>query len=377
MGGPGPRTSASTSRPSRVAAIDLLRGGVIALMALDHTRDFFQPQGAGPEDLATTSVGFFLMRWISHFCAPTFIFLAGVAVALYSQRRPRSEALRFLLTRGLWLMVLEGTWVSFSWYFHFEFTHLGVLWAIGGAMVLLAAVSWLPARAVGVLGITVTLLLHLFPVPADLPVLGPLCQPQGVELFGHTFAMSYAMVPWFGVMACGYGFADWLAQPDKRRHLLWIGGVMVLAFLALRALNGYGDPAPWAPHGRGMWATTAAFFNPSKYPPSLMFQLMTLGITLAFVPLLTRWRGRTNDALLVFGQVPMFFYLLHLPLIHAVGILHARLRFGENHIPADEPLSLLLIVGAWLALLAVLWPACHAWRALKRSRREWWWLSYL
>jgi uncharacterized membrane protein len=360
-----------------VTAIDLLRGGVIAFMALDHTRDFFQPLGASPEDLSTTSAAFFLTRWISHFCAPTFVFLAGVAVALYSQRRPRSEALRFLITRGLWLMVLEGTWVSFSWYFDFEFTHLGVLWAIGGAMVLLGAVAWLPRRAVGVIGLALTLLLHLFPVSGGLPLLGPLCQPSGVELFGHKFHLSYAVVPWFGVMACGFGFADWLAEPTKRRHLLWIGGVAVLAFVALRALNGYGDPAPWSPHERGSWATAAAFFNPSKYPPSLMFQLMTLGLALPLVPLLARWKGPSSQALLVFGQVPMFFYLLHLPLIHALGILHAYLRYGDTHIPADEPLSLLLIYGAWLALLAMLWPACFAWRALKRSRRDWWWLSYL
>lgn len=360
-----------------MTAIDLLRGGVIALMALDHTRDFFQPLGAAPEDLSTTSAAFFLTRWISHFCAPSFVFLAGVAVALYSQRRPRSEALRFLVTRGLWLMVLEGTWVSFSWYFHFEYTHLGVLWAIGGAMVLLGAVSWLPSRAVGVLGVALTLLLHLFPVSGAVPVLGPLCQPSGVQLLGHSFHVSYAVIPWFGVMACGFGFADWLAEPAKRRHLLWIGGVAVLAFAALRALNGFGDPAPWSPHERGAWATVAAFANPSKYPPSLMFQLMTLGLALPLVPLLARWRGPSSKALLVFGQVPMFFYLLHLPLIHALGILHAQLRYGESHIPAEEPLSLALIYLAWLALLALLWPACFAWRALKRSKREWWWLSYL
>ncbi len=360
-----------------MAAIDLLRGGVIALMALDHTRDFFQPLGAAPENLDTTTAGFFVMRWVSHFCAPSFVFLAGVAVALYSARRPRTEAVRFLVTRGLWLMVLEGTWVSFSWYFDFDFTHLGVLWAIGGAMVLLGAVSWMPRRAVGVLGLGLTLLLHVFPVSADLPVIGLLCQPKTIELFGHTFHVSYSIVAWFGVMACGFGFADWLAEPAKRRHLLWIGAVLVVAFAGLRALNGFGDPTAWAIQERGDWATFAAFISPSKYPPSLMFQLLTLGLALPLIPLLARWRGRSSEALLVFGQVPMFFYLLHLPAIHAAGVVHARLRYGENHIPRDEPLSLLLIYAAWIALLAALWPLCWAWRRLKRSKREWWWLSYL
>ncbi len=362
---------------SRIEAIDLIRGLVIALMALDHTRDFFQPAGSVPENFDDTTVAFFLTRWFTHFCAPTFVFLAGVSVALYGRWRPRREAVRFLVTRGLWLMLLEGTWVSFSWYFHFEWTHLGVLWAIGGAMVLLGTVIWLPARAVGVLGLGLTLLLHLIPVPADLPVLGVLCQPQGIEVRGHMFYQSYVIMPWFAVMACGYGFADWLAEPAKRRHLLWIGPSMVALFVWLRWLNSFGDPAVWHRHVGPAWTTVAHFANPSKYPPSLMFQLLTLGGALTLLPLLARWQGASNQVLRVFGQVPMFFYLLHLPLIHLAGLIHARLRYGESGIPAEEPLSVALIWIAWLALLAVLWPVCRAWGAHKRAHRERWWLSYL
>jgi uncharacterized membrane protein len=363
--------------PGRIASIDLLRGLIVAAMALDHTRDFFQPVGSGPEAFDTTSVAFFITRWVSHFCAPGFIFLAGVAVALYVQRRPDRPAMRFCLTRGLWLMLLEATWVSFSWYFHFEYTHLGVLWAIGGSMVLLAAVLWLPVRAVGVLGLTVTVLLAALPVPKDLPVLGVLCQPNTIELFGHKFFQSYAIVPWFGVMAAGYGFADLLVAERSRRWLPVVGGAMLLAFGGLRALNGFGDPAQWAVQERGDWATVAHFLNPSKYPPSLMFQLLFLGIAVAALPLLARLKGPIADVILAWGQVPMFFYLVHLPLIHVAGVIHAYLRYGDTHIPATVDLSLPLIYLAWMVLLAALWPACVAWRRFKRAKRQWWWLSYL
>ena len=362
---------------SRIAAIDLLRGGVIALMALDHTRGFFQTAGASPEDYANTSLAFFVMRWVTHICAPVFIFLAGVSVALYRQWRPPRDAVTFLVTRGVWLMVLEGTWVSFSWYFHLDFTHLGVLWAIGGSMVLLAAVVWLPARVVGALGLGLTLALAAVTVPQDLPVLGFLCRPQGFELWGHRFHQSYAILPWFGVMACGYGIADVLAEPSRRKHLAWIGPVLIGLFLLLRGNNGFGDPAPWTEQAGEAWRTALHFANPSKYPPSLTFQLMTLGPALAAVPLLALWSGRSNELLRVFGRVPMLFYLLHLPLIHLAGLVHAHLRFGEYPIPSSVPLSLPLILGAWLALLLVLWPICRAWSALKRRRPEWRWLSYL
>ncbi|MDP7113251.1 MAG: heparan-alpha-glucosaminide N-acetyltransferase domain-containing protein [Myxococcota bacterium] len=362
---------------SRIQAIDLLRGGVIALMALDHTRDFFQPAGASPESFDQTTVAFFLTRWLTHFCAPTFVFLAGVSVALYSRWRPQREALRFLVTRGLWLMLLEATWVTFSWFFNFDFVHLGVLWAIGGSMVLLGAVVWMPPRAVAVLGLGLTLVLHVVPVPADLPLFGVLCQPQGIEICGYMFHQSYAIVPWFGVIACGFGFSAWLAEPDKRRHLLWIGPTMIALFIWLRWRNSFGDPGVWHSHAGPAWHTVAHFANPSKYPPSLMFQLMTLGGALTLLPVVARWQGRSSRLLAVFGQVPMFFYLIHLPLIHLAGLVHAKLRYGAPTIPKEEPLSLALIWGAWLGLLLVLWPACRAWGGLKHRHRDRWWLSYL
>ncbi len=361
----------------RIQAIDLLRGLVIVLMALDHTRGFFSPAGVGPENYDETTLPFFLTRWFTHLCAPTFVFLAGVSVALYRRWRPDREALRFLVTRGLWLMLLEATWVSFSWTFDFSYTHLGILWAIGGSMVLLGAVIWLPARAVGLLGLGLTLVLHATPIPADQGMLGFLCQPNSLEILGHKFHQSYAIVPWFGVIAVGYGFADWISEPRKARHLLWFGPAMVLLFVQLRSMNSFGDPAVWHAHEGPAWVTAAHFFNPSKYPPSLMFQLLFLGISLTTLPLLARWQGPSNRLLRVFGQVPMFFYLLHLPLIHAIGAAHARLRFDASRIPAEEPLSMALIWGAWIGLILLMWPVCVFWGRFKKRHRDGWWVAYL
>lgn len=365
------------STSGRVAALDLLRGGVMVLMALDHTRDFFQPLGTNPEDLATTTLPLFATRWVTHFCAPVFVFLAGVSVALYRQRDGAAAATRFLLTRGLWLMLLEATWVTFSWFFDFDLVHLGVLWAIGGSMVLLAALAWLPRRSVLGLGLTLTLLLAAFPVDRDTWLLGLLCQPRGFELLGQAFHQSYAIVPWFGVIAVGYGVADLLTSARAGRWLPVAGLGAIAAFTVLRGFNAFGDPAPWSIQARGPLVSAMAFLSPSKYPPSLLFQLMTLGPVLIALPLLGRWRGPTAVPLLVFGRVPLFFYLVHLPLAHLGGMLYALARHGEPRIPAEAPLSLPLIYGAWGLLLVVLFPACWAWGRLKRARRGWWWLRYL
>ncbi len=361
----------------RIALIDRLRGLVILLMALDHTRDFFQPAGASPEDLATTTLPFFITRWTSHLCATGFVFLAGSSAALFRPRWSRLEGVRFLVTRGLWLMVLEGTWVTFSWYFNFDFIHLGVLWAIGGSMVLLGAVFVLPPRVVLGLGITLTVALNLWPVPKEMPVLGLLCQPNGFELLGKKFWVSYAIVPWFGVMACGYGLSDLFTVKRWRRWIPLAGLFLLALFILLRALDGFGDPGDWEPQARGLWATACQFANPSKYPPSLVFQAMTLGTLFLIAPLFSRGQGRPMEVLETFGRVPLFFYLLHLPLAHLLGLIHAHIAHGQYPIPAGSPVSLPLIYGAWVTVLCLLWPLCRYWQRLKRSHRDWWWLSYL
>jgi len=362
----------------RIAAIDRLRGLVIVLMALDHCRDFFQPAGIGPENLDTTFGLFFFTRWVTHFCAPVFVLLAGAGARLYSDKvDDPGETARWLLTRGLWLMFLEVTWITGAWFFGWPAIHLGVVWGIGGAMLLLAGCVTLPGRVVGIVGATLTVLLAAVAVPGDW-ALGFLFQPGYFPdvVFGRGISNVYVVIPWFAVMAMGWGLAPLLADPERRGRLLGWGAAAFLGFVVLRALNGFGDPRPWAPHPRGAWVTMFDFLNASKYPPSLDYLLMTLGPALAFLPTLSRWRGIVGTALQTFGQVPLFFYLLHLPGYHLAGVLHAQVRFEESTIPGSEPLSLGLIWGVWIVGLLALYPLCVWWRGVKR-RRPYWWVAYL
>lgn len=361
----------------RVSVIDLLRGLVILLMAIDHTRDFFQPQGLSPTDLDTTTLPFFLTRWVTHFCAPLFVFLAGAGAGLSQHKTGDVKATtRFLISRGLWLMLLECTWVTFSWYFALGSLHLGVLWGIGGAMVLLGCVVRLPPLMVGLGGLGLTLLLGLWSGP-DTGVLGFLLLPGGYTLGSWSVSSVYVIVPWFAVMACGYGLAESLAAPDRHKQVGALGLLLVSAFVVLRCLNGYGDPVPWASHVRGPLISTLSFFSPSKYPPSIDFQLMTIGPALLAVPFLAHWRGALSEVVQRFGRVALLFYLLHLPLVHGLGILHAQLRWGTSHIPATEPLSLPLVYGAWLLLIALLWWPCRRYDEAKRGPNRQPWMKWV
>ncbi len=341
----------------RIASIDRLRGLVLVFMALDHCRDFVAPQGSNPEDLETTTAAFFALRWVTHFCAPVFIFLAGSAARFAAEKRqdPRWVQ-RWLFSRGIWLLFLEVTWVNVSWFFALEQIHLGVLWAIGGSMVLLAASLALAVFPVAQ-GSLWTALFH--------PSWHELTSPDGLVLMN-----VYVVVPWFLVLAVGWAAAPLLRDTPLRTAA--VGGFLLLIFFVVRALNGLGDPRPWSEHERGAWVTAIDFLNPSKYPPSLDFLLMTLGPALALLPLLARLRGSAAQALETLGRVPLFFYLLHIPLYHAVGILQAQLRFGASKVPAGEPVELLWILGLWLAVLAALWPACTRWREIKATRTEFW-----
>lgn len=361
------------SKPKgRVVAIDRLRGLVIALMALDHARGFFAA-GPGPEALDTTTAPYFLTRWVTHFCAPVFVLLAGTGARLHADKANDDGATaRWLLTRGLWLMFLEVTWITASWFFAWQTIHLGVVWAIGGAMVLLSGCVGWPGKAMAIVGIVITLLLAAVAVPGDW-MFGWLFQPGGLNWFGKPVSNVYVIVPWFAVMAIGWGIAPALADRSRDRHLVLVGVGLTLAFAALRWLNGCGDPRPWGEHERGAMVTAFAFLSPSKYPPSLLFLLMTLGPALLAIPVLRRARGRLGAVLETFGKVPLFFYLLHIPMYHAGAILYARVVHdsGEN-----ASLSLPVIWGAWLAGLLVLLPLCSWWNGVKR-RRRFWWVAYL
>ncbi len=388
--------SASPPRADRVAAVDLLRGTVIVLMVLDHVRWFLSSARFDPTDATQTTAALFFTRWVTHFCAPVFMLLAGTGAYLSLGRGQQVRGLsRFLLTRGLWLVLLELTVARFGWTFNLDYRYSSalVLWALGWCMVALSGLVRLPRTAVAVIAIVMiaghNLLDSLTPGSwgrwAWLWTI--LHAPGTIELGPARFEVLYPLVPWIGVMAAGFVAGPvFAADPhDRDRLLLRIGLGMTVAFLLLRGANGYGDPAPWTRQATPV-RTALSFLATTKYPPSLLFLLMTLGPALATVPLFARWRGRLAQVIRTLGRVPLFFWLLHVPLIHAVALALSLARYGtvlpwlvENP-PAEPPpgygYGLVVVYAVSAGVLVVLYPACRWFADLKRRRRDAW-LGYL
>ena len=393
------RIESSSRHATRLDAVDLLRGLVMVIMALDHARDFFH-SGAltlNPTDLSQTTPALFFTRWITHFCAPVFVFLAGTGAFLSLARgRTKKDLSWFLLTRGLWLVVLEWTLVRFAVTFDLNYRGGGfvqVIWATGWSMVVLAALVHLPLRAVAAFGVAMILghnLLDRFHA-ADfgawrwlwmiLHEQGPVGAPPGFVLF-----VIYPLVPWLGVMAAGYAFGALLRLEEGRRRkiLLRLGVALALAFVVLRATNLYGDPRPWAPQPRGALYTFLSFLNCEKYPPSLLFLLMTLGPAIALLPALERLSGAAARFFTVYGRVPLFYYLLHFYLLHVLAIAFAIARYGRSVstvfaggvLPVGYGYSLRVVYPVWLAAVLLLYFPCRYWARLKQRNRSAW-LSYL
>jgi uncharacterized membrane protein len=381
----------------RLDSVDLLRGLVIVIMALDHARDFFTAVRFEATDLTQTTAALFLTRWITHFCAPVFVFLAGTSAFLYQARgRSRGEVSRFLLTRGLWLVLLEWTLVRWAWMFNFNYTtevlFVQVIWVIGVSMIVLAGLIHLPLGAVAAIGIGMIAGHNLLDgvSPESLGRWAPLWillhAQAPIPLRGdQVLFVIYPLVPWIGVMAAGYAFGSLLLWPadERRRLLLRLGCGLTLGFLVLRAANVYGDPAPWSPQASA-GRTVLSFLNTTKYPPSLLFLLMTLGPAIALLPLRERLRGPLARAVRVYGRVPLFFYVLHLALIHALAIGVAalagfdprRFRHVWMFLPPDWGYGLPVVYLVWAAVVLALYPACRWFAGVKARRREAW-LSYL
>ncbi len=381
----------------RLDSIDLLRGLVMVIMAIDHVRDYFTNVRFDPLDLSQTTVPLALTRLITHFCAPVFVFLAGTGAYLSLTRGKSRRALsRFLLTRGLWLVFLELTFVRLAWEFNFSYSQafVQVIWAIGFSMIALAALVHLPSRVVGGFGIAMILThnlldgvdpaaLGVFGWPWQvLHVFGPIVYARGDALF-----IAYPLVPWIGVMAAGFGFGEvFTLDRTRRRNVLYaIGGGLIALFAFLRGLNLYGDPTPWSVQAReGM--TLISFLNCLKYPPSLLYLLMTLGPAILLLPLLEKWKGKIADFFLVFGRVPMFYYVLHLYLIHVLALSTAALMgfnigflFSAPFLapyPAAWGFGLPGVYAFWALTVVALYPLCR-WFAGLKSRRKDPWLSYL
>jgi uncharacterized membrane protein len=383
-----PSAISASVRP-RLESVDLLRGLVMVIMALDHTRIFFSNVTHHPLDLDQTTVALFFTRWITHFCAPVFVFLAGTGACLAGQRgRDKGELSWFLLSRGLWLVFLEVTYVKcFGWEFAIQYNSVGwgVLWAIGWSMVALSALVFTPVWFITAFGLAMIGLHNAFDgvTPDQLERFGPLWRilhAGGGYSRGIQFGAGYPLIPWIGVLATGYGFGkifEW--EPEKRRRwLLRWGCVAIVLFLFARGTNAYGDPLPWTLRRDGsvLW-TLLGWLHCEKYPPSLCYLLMTLGPAMIFLAMLDKGTPGWMRPLLVFGRVPLFYYLLHLPLIHALSLAVKAMFFtGSAPTGTRFGFDLPYVYLAWAVTIAILYLPCRWFAALKQRRRDEW-LSYL
>jgi uncharacterized membrane protein len=389
------------SKSPRNDAVDLLRGLVMVLMVLDHTRDFFGDANLVPTDLSTATPALFLTRWVTHFCAPVFAFLAGVGAYLAGARgRSRNSLAAFLATRGLWLIVLELTVVKFGLFFNPapKSWFLLVFWSIGGSFVILSGLVFLPSRVVGALGVLVIATHNLADSFSFSPGATGSLQSLAVLLFrpgllplpgGVTVTVGYPLLPWLGVVAAGFGFGEVVRlEPARRRLVMLITGLgLTVAFVALRAWGVYGEPNPWASQ-RTPLLTTLSFLNCTKYPPSLLFLLMTLGPAIVALAVFDRVgsRGFVGQTLVTLGRVPLFFYLLQWYVIHTLAVLSAIARglpiawlFSDvfpTAPPPEWPFSLPAVYAAWATVLILLYGPCRWFAGLKQRHRDGW-LSYL
>jgi len=395
----------------RLTAVDALRGLVMVLMALDHTRDFFQDQRINPLDLATTTVPLFFTRWVTHLCAPVFVFLAGASAYLagaLGKWPDRVTQARFLAVRGLFLIVLELTLVRIVMRFEWGYRDmlLLVIWAIGWSFLILAVLVACHVKAlwVGCIGAAVVLghnLLDLTPLgTAASPLVWAwlrtlLLRPGALVVApGVTWSSGYPILPWFGVMALGYGFGGVLLREKRSRLRITFGlGITAcLAFVALRAGGTYGDPVPWKIQDTPL-ETFLAFLDCRKYPPSLLFVLMMLGPGLLILGSFEAMEsgiksstgpGPVRRVLISFGRVPLFFFLLHFALVHAMAIaVNAFLGnpipwnpFGDPPLPPGCGYGLAVVYAMWLAVLVILYWPCRWFAELRRRRRDLTWLSY-
>lgn len=384
------------AKSQRVISVDLVRGLVIVIMALDHVRDMTSaPQGYAL-NFDNAPWPLFFTRWITHFCAPTFVLLAGVGAFLYGARgRTKADVSWFLLSRGFWLVCVEIFFVSPAWNLNFFGPHfllwLQVIWIIGLSMMILGLLVWLPRPVIAIIALVLILGHNLLdgiePTPEAASTLWHVLHIQGsvpaVKLV-HTFIL-YPLIPWPAVMAAGYLIGPVFMAESRWRvqRLVATGLVLTLAFFILRGFHLYGEPNNWTVHST-ISATLVDFFNVTKYPPSLQYLLMTIGPILVLLGLVEHARGPIADALLDFGRVPFFFYVLHLYVIHlcavAVGLF---LGFPARdmmvifyYYPKNFGISLPAVYALWVVIVIALYPVCHWFAGVKRRRRDWW-LSYI
>jgi uncharacterized membrane protein len=389
------KTSVARVGTVRVESIDILRGIVMILMALDHTRDFLGIAGVSPTNLAQTTAPLFFTRWITHFCAPVFFFLTGTGAYLSLGRKSKSQLSRFLFTRGLWLIFLELTvfrCLGFQFNFDYHMTLLNVLWALGWAMIVLSVLVHIPLSLTTALGVAMIAGHNLLDsIQSSNPVWSILHSPNFIfKSSQHSVFVVYPLIPWVGVTAIGYSLGQVYGWTWRRRRtfLLRAGLEITIAFLVLRIINAYGDPFRWTVQ-KSMFFTALSFLNTCKYPPSLLFLLMTLGPALIVLWAIDQRTPEVLRPVLIFGKVPMFYFLLHIPIIHLIAVAVCYARYGHVHWMFESPsltqfpitsppgwgFSLPIVYLIWVCVVLALYPLCHWFAGVKQRRRDAW-LSY-
>lgn len=389
----------TTIAKTRIESIDLLKGVVMVIMALDHVRDYFHYSAFmfNPADPTQSTLPIFFTRWITHFCAPAFSFLAGLSAFIVGKRKSKNELSVFLIKRGIWLIFIELTIVCFGWYFDLQFRTLGllVIWSLGISMIILAALIYLPRNYI----LLISLLLICFHNLLDnvhFPgnVLWSVVHEQMIYKFSGNkiLLIGYPIVPWFAVMALGYYFGslyDKSFDNSKRKKLLnSIGIIAVATFVVLRLANLYGDPKQFKEFG-SFSQNLISFLNPNKYPPSLLYLLMTLGATFLFLANSEKLKGRIVNFFCTFGRVPFFYYILHIYIIHIIAMIMAQIagwgwkKMILSTFIAFEPnmkgygYSLWIVYVIWISVILLLYPLCKRFDKYKQNHKEKWWLSYL
>ncbi len=393
-------------KPKRIESIDVLRGIVMVLMALDHVRDYFHISANvdNPLNLETTTPLLFFTRWITHFCAPVFVFLSGTSIYLQSRRKSKNELSIFLIKRGFWLILVEITIVSFAWSFnpHYQFVFLQVIWAIGISMVILGFLIRMPYLIVLILGLAITIGHNLLDIPEavsgfhagllwDLIHHGFLANYPYAE--NHSVKIIYPFLPWTGLMILGYCigiyFTHAYSQEQRRKILSRLGLMLILSFIVIRAFNVYGDPVKWSFQKSSLF-TFFSFIDVNKYPPSLMYMCITIGPALLLLSYLEKIQNNFTSVMKTYGRVAFFYYILHLYLIHILATCSYFLKghsfsdlssngtiFRFYFVVPGEGYNLGIVYAIWVIIVISLYPACKWYDAYKTLHREKWWLSYL
>jgi uncharacterized membrane protein len=389
----------ATTTTRRVQSIDLLRGSVMIIMALDHVRDYFHHDAflSQPTDLTQTNAILFLTRWITHYCAPVFVFLAGISAYLYGNKRSKKELSRYLLTRGLWLVFAELSIITLGWTFNptFPFFNLQVIWAIGFSMIVLSAMVYMPRRLILLVGLLLIAghnLLDSVHIPGSF-LWSILHDPADFVIGNFSIYVRYPVLPWIGIIAIGYYLGGLYTpgyDPELRQKILFLVGLgAICVFIILRAGNFYGDAAHWD-YQQSIGFSFLSFLNVSKYPPSLLYILMTLGPALIFLSAAERPLNAFTEKIAVFGRVPFFYYLLHIYLIHFLAMIATPLfgyNFSDmiltdrvNSVPGlkNYGFELPIVYCVWVILVFLLYPCCKWFDRYKRMNQSaYQWLSYL